>query len=414
MQPVRGMQDFLPKKMAKKQFVEDTCRRVFEKFGYSPMETPALEDFEVLAKKGTAGEAVKEEIYYFKDKSDREVGLRFDLTVPLARIIASNPAMEKPFKRYQIEKVWRYDKPQAARFREFTQADADIIGVKTIKAEFECIAMAAEILQELKIEGKIKVNNRKLLQDIAVANGVEEGQAKECFKCIDKLDKTGKKEVEGELERKGIDTKILGQLGKKFEQLEKEFSNSEGFLELKGLFALLKENNLMQFVEFDLSLARGLEYYTGTVFEVAANGPSVGGGGRYDDLVKSFGGVDTPACGISFGVERLLELIKEKTLIDYSADVFVAPFSKEFFSESLKFAQGLRAMGISTEIDLLESTISKNLYFASNKGIRFAIVLGEDEFAKKEFRLKNMKTGKEEKFNFSELEKLKKAVSKPI
>src|SRR3989338_7181921 len=141
MQPVRGMQDFFPKKMAKKQLIEDTCRRVFEKYGFSPMQTPALEDFEVLSKKGTAGEDVKEEIYYFKDKGGREVGLRFDLTVPLARIAASNPAMEKPFKRYQIEKVWRYDKQQANRFREFTQADVDIIGVKSAKAEFECIAV---------------------------------------------------------------------------------------------------------------------------------------------------------------------------------------------------------------------------------------------------------------------------------
>ncbi|MEK6941284.1 MAG: histidine--tRNA ligase, partial [archaeon] len=367
--------------MAKKQLIEDTCRRVFEKYGFSPMQTPALEDFEVLSKKGTAGEDVKEEIYYFKDKGDREIGLRFDLTVPLARIVASNPAMEKPFKRYQIEKVWRYDKPQASRYREFTQADADIIGVKSVKAEFECIAVAADILRELKISGKIKVNNRKLLEGVAVARGVAKEQAKECFRCLDKLGKIGKKNVEAELKRKGINAKILGQLSKSFAQIEKEFSASVGFLELKELFGLLEENGLMDFVVFDLSLARGLEYYTGTVFEVACDGPSIGGGGRYDGLIKAFGGVDSPACGISFGVERILELIDAKTTIESSTRVFVAPLSKEFFAKSLKFAQKLRALvpGIATEIDLLERSISKNLNFASNKGIPFVIVLGENE-----------------------------------
>ncbi|MBI2598545.1 MAG: histidine--tRNA ligase, partial [Candidatus Diapherotrites archaeon] len=344
------------------------------------MQTPALEDFAVLTKKGAGGETVKDEIYYFKDKSKRDVGLRFDLTVPLARIVAGNPAMEKPFKRYQIEKVWRYDRPQAGRYREFTQADADIIGVKSVKAEFECIAIAAEILRELKIDGKVKVNNRKLLEEIALASGVTKEQAKECFRCIDKLEKTGKKEVEKELKQKGIKTQILGQLSNSFKEIEKNFSNSNGFLELKELFELLEENSLMAFVEFDLGLARGLEYYTGTVFEVASSGPSIGGGGRYDDLVKNFGGIDSPAVGISFGVERILEIIKEKTLVESATMVFVAPISKEFFRPALKFVQKLRALGTPTEIDLLSRNISRNLFYASKKGIPYAIVLGEDEF----------------------------------
>lgn len=407
MKPVKGMQDFFPKRMRKKQFIEDVCRKVFEKYGFSAMQTPALEEYSLLSRKGTAGDDVKEEIYYFKDKAERELGMRFDLTVPLARIIAANPNIEKPFKRYQIEKVWRYDRPQASRFREFTQADADIIGVKSVKAEFECIAIAAEILTELGIKGKVKVNNRKLLEEVAVANGVGKTQAKECFRCLDKMDKIGKKAVEKDLKEQKIKTQILGQLGRNFSALKKDFSGSAGYLELEELFGLLKENNLEKFVEFDLSLARGLEYYTGTVFEVVSDGPSIGGGGRYDDLIKNFGGLDTPAVGISFGVERILELIKEKTVLNYSAKVFVAPVSKEFFKEALKFAQKIRALGVSAEIDLMERNISKNLYYASRKGIEFAIVLGEKEFKEKEFSLKNMRTGKEEKIGFEEIEKLK-------
>jgi len=407
MKPVKGMQDFFPKKMKKKQFIEDTCRGIFEKYGFSQMQTPALEEFSLLAKKDTAGEEIKNEIYYFKDKGEREVGLRFDLTVPLARIVASNPNIEKPFKRYQIEKVWRYDRPQASRFREFSQADADIIGVKSVKAEFECIAIAAELIKALNLNGKIVVNNRKLLEDVAIANGVEKKQAKDCFRCLDKLSKIGKEGVEKELKQIDINTQILGQLDKKFLELKKDFSRSAGFLELEELFSLLKENGFEKNVSFDLSLARGLEYYTGTVFEVVSDGPSIGGGGRYDDLIKDIGGIETSAVGISFGIERILELIKEKTVIPYSAKVFVAPISKEFFKESLKFAQKLRSLGINTEIDLLERSPSKNLYYASRKGIEFVVVLGEKEFGKKEFNLKNMKTGKEEKFGFSELEKLK-------
>ncbi|MDO8633760.1 MAG: histidine--tRNA ligase [archaeon] len=406
MKTVRGMQDFVGENARKKQFVEDTCRQVFESYGFEPLQTPALEELETLTKKDTAGTAIKDEIYFFNDKGGREIGLRFDLTVPLARVVASNPALKKPFKRYQIAQVWRYDRPQAKRWREFTQADADIIGSPLVSADFECVLIAVDVLKKLGVKGKIKVNNRKLLEDFAVACGVKKDQAKECFRCMDKLDKIGTKEVEKELKEKKIKTEIVAKLSCSIKELQKIIPSSEGLKEINELFSLAKKTGVEEFLEFDLSLARGLEYYTGNVFEVKSDGPSIGGGGRYDNLISDMGGAKVPAVGISFGVERVMELVKEKN--PNGTKVFIAPFSKDFFEPALLLCQKIRALGISTEIDLMNRNVSKSLEFASGKKIPFAIVFGENEEKEKAFNLKNMATGKQEKIRFNELEKLKK------
>lgn len=409
MKTVRGMQDFTGKEARKKQFVEDACRRVFEAYGFEPMQTPALEELETLTKKGSAGQAIVDEIYSFKDKGGRDLGMRFDLTVPLARVVASNPALKKPFKRYQIAPVWRYDRPQAGRFREFTQADADIIGSASISADLECALIAVDILKNLGVKGKIKVNNRKLLEDFSIACEVKKEQAKECFRCIDKLDKIGKKEVEKELREKGIDSKILGKLSCSLEDLKKIIPDSKGLMEINELFGLAKKAGIDGFLEFDLSLARGLEYYTGNVFEVKSSGPSIGGGGRYDALISDMGGGKVSAVGISFGVERVMELVEENG--GYGGTwVFIAPFSREFFSPALVLCQKIRALGISAEIDLMERSVSKSLEFAGGKKIPFIIVYGENEEKEKAFLLKNLQTGKQEKISFAELEKLKKLI----
>ena len=404
---VKGMQDFLPEQAAKKQLIEETFRKVFERYGFKPMETPALEDFSLLSKKGAAGEAIKEEIYYFKDKGNRELGMRFDLTVPLARVVASNPSMPKPFKRYQIEKVWRYDQPQQKRWREFTQADADIIGTGSILAEFEIIAMTIDALKELGLKGKVKVNDRRLLEEVALQSGVKKEQLAECFRSIDKLDKIGKQGVEKELKEKGINRQILGQLTADLNSLQKKAKTAAL---LKELFEMLKENGVEQFVQFDLSLARGLEYYTGIVFEVVVEGPSIGGGGRYDNLIESFGGQQTPAIGISFGVERILDLLENKTKLENKTLVFVAPLKEEFNGAALKLAQQIRSLGIGVEIDLMQRKVGKNMEYVNKEGIPFAIVLGEKEVKEKKFRLKEMKAGKETEIKMSELEKLAKTV----
>ncbi len=406
---VRGMRDFLPEQAVKKQFVEDVCRQVFENYGFLPLETPVVEEFKLLAKKGSGGEAIKDEIYYFKDKSERELGLRFDLTVPLARIVASNPQLPKPFKRYQIADVYRYDRPGASRYRKFTQADIDIVGSSSMLADFECIAAPIEILQKLGLKFKVRISNRNLLEEIAVCCGVEKESVKECFRCIDKLDKIGREGVAKELKEKGIASKILDTIEKNsIAEVVKKVKKKEGISELKELMALLKKAGLDKFVKIDLSLARGLEYYTGNVFEIAiANGPSIAGGGRYDNLVASYGGQQTPAVGISLGVDRILDILQDKLNPEAGTKIFVVPIGKEMQVPALELVQKIRALGINASMDLNSRGISKNLDYANKVGIPFVAILGEKELKKKEFSLKNMKTGKEQKVKIIDLKKLK-------
>ncbi|MDO8428935.1 MAG: histidine--tRNA ligase, partial [Candidatus Diapherotrites archaeon] len=318
-QTIKGMQDFLPERARKKKYIENICREVFVSYGFKPMETPALEYLETLTKKGGAGEAIVEEIYAFKDKAERDVGLRFDLTVPLARVVAANStSMSLPFKRYAIERVYRYDKPGEKRYREFTQADVDIIGSSSLLCELECLGIAVQICQKLKIDFEVVVNSRKLLESLAVACGIEKGKVNDCFRSIDKLDKIGKTGVEKELNEKGLNANILKWCAEKELSIVKKFlkekkANLDGVQELEQFMDLAKEISLEKFVCLDFSLARGLGYYTGLVFEVKVKqGPSIGGGGRYDQLISILGGQDLKACGISFGIDRILDTIESK------------------------------------------------------------------------------------------------------
>ena len=410
-QTVRGMRDFLPEQATKKQYIERVCRQVFESYGFQPLETPAVEGFELLAKKGSGGEAIKDEIYYFKDKGDRELGLRFDLTVPTARVVASNPNFQKPFKRYQIEKVWRYDRPQAQRYREFTQADYDIFGSQGAMADFEIIAVTVDVLKKLNLKGKVVVNDRRILEEIVEKNGVKKEQITDCFRSIDKLDKIGKDGVEKELKEKGINAKILGQLNLSLEKLEKELPSSVALQELKKVFALVKDAGIQEYVQFDLSLARGLEYYTGIVFEVKSGmGPSIGGGGRYDKLIETYGGRETPAIGSSFGIDRILDLLEKQLPVVSPAKIFLAAIGDENSAEVVKIAGKIRAQGVAVEVDLMQRSPSKNVEYANKKEIPFVAFVGEKEISAKELELKNLKTGKAIKVKLSEISKIAELV----
>ncbi len=403
---VRGMRDLLPEQAAKKEWIVDVCREVFRKYAFQPLETPIVEEFELLAKKGGAGDEIKNELYYFKDKSERELGLRFDLTVPLARFIASNPNIPKPFKRYQIGTAYRYDRPQAGRYREFSQADVDIVGTASMLAELEIIGVAAEVMKELGLKATIKINNRQVLEEIALRNGVKKAQIVDCFRCLDKLEKIGKQGVEKELEEKGIRAQILGQLlGKKIEELP----DCNGKTQLSELFGLLVETGISGNTVLDLSLTRGLEYYTGTVFEVSAGRMTVAGGGRYDNLIALYGGNATPAVGISFGVDRLIDVVPEKAGEKESKGVFIVPVGKTE-KQAAVLAATIRNAGIRCEIDLMGRSISKNLDFAGKKGYRLAIIVGENELKEKSVSLRDMKTGEQKRVSLnaiaSEIKKL--------
>ena len=295
MNTIKGTRDFLPEEMILRQQVLEKIKSIFEIFGFQPLETPALESWEVLSAKGAGGPEILKETYNFEDLGGRRVGLKFDLTVPLARVIASNPNVNLPFKRYQIERVWRYGDIAKDRFREFLQADIDIVGSESVLADAEIIACVISTLTELGFKDfKVRLNNIKILSALGKNAGVSEEKIKDMCIAIDKFNKIGKSGVEKELTEKGFskeatatiletvleNIKIKGEFD--FKELEKSAEYKEGFEELKQIISYLKSMKVEQKFEIDLSLARGLNYYTGPIFEVFAEEGigSIAGGGR--------------------------------------------------------------------------------------------------------------------------------------
>ncbi len=412
--PISGFPEWLPEYRAVELQWMDKIRRVFESYGFAPLETPIMEDLALLTAKGTGGQEIEKEVYAFEDQAQRKLGLRFDLTVPLGRVAASNPQLRKPFKRYEIGPVFRYDKPQAKRYRKFTQADADTLGTTSLLAEFECVAFALEIMQRLGLSAVVRINSRELLEKMALATGTEAGQIKDCFRCIDKADKFGWEGVEKEMKEKNLPTQILGLLRENsLERVEKALAekklDSLGLKQIRELLKMAEENGLSGKVKADLSLARGLEYYTGIVFEVAvAEGPSVGGGGRYDKLVELYGGQPTPAVGISFGIDRLLDTLEAQLPGPKETQVYVFAVGQELEPEALKIAQKLRGMGFRTELDLMQRSPSKNLEYAAAEKIPLAVFVGEKELKEKAVAVKDLRTGKQETLKLEKLAELKK------
>jgi histidyl-tRNA synthetase len=420
-QPPRGTRDFLPEEMIKRQYIISRITDVFEKWGFDSLETPAFEDWKLLAAKG--GEDIKNEIYYFKDKSNRELGLRFDFTVPLARLVASNPQLPKPFRRYQIGPVWRYDNPGAGRYREFWQADVDIVGAPAGEADALCIAVACDVMQALGFkEFSIRLNNRKIVEAFIISIGLK-NEVTNVLRSIDKLEKIGEKSVGEELKEKRVDIAKIKKImefvkSKSLDEVkkhaEKEELGKKGIQELEEIFDYLESFGFSEYVKFDASLVRGLEYYTGPVFEIGAGlNVSVGGGGRYDNLVESFGGKQTPATGISFGIDRLVLAMEEKKLFKTEktkTKVYIAPVADEAVKDAMQLAKKLISLGVPTEFDLMKRSLSKELDYANSKGIPFVIVLGEKEIRSGKIKLRDMKTGQEYEINLHEIEDVKKYV----
>lgn len=405
-QVVKGMRDFVQEQARKKQCIEEFCKQVFERYGYEPLQTPVVEDFSLLAAKGSAGEAIKEEIYYFKDKAERELGLRFDLTVPLARVVASNPSLQKPYKRYCIGQVYRYDKPQAKRYREFTQADVDIIGSGSLLSDFEILQIAVDVMRGLGLEFLIKVNNRQLLEEVAEKCGVPKENVKDCFRSIDKLDKIGLEGVKEELEGKGISAKLLEKIRDNSVEKVSKIVNGKSLEEISSLLELCKSNGLNE-ICFELSLARGLEYYTGNVFEIKIKeGPSVGGGGRYDKLIEVYGGQSTPAVGISFGIDRLYDALENTLKVNKRIELFVMPLSRNEWKAAIELSTELRKLGLKVELELMERSIKKSLEYATKKEIKYFIAIGENEVKNKMVKLKSLKEKTEMRLDITDYEKI--------
>ncbi|MCD6380843.1 MAG: histidine--tRNA ligase [Candidatus Odinarchaeota archaeon] len=432
-QPVRGMRDFLPEDMIKRQYVFDKIRSVFERFGFQPLETPAVEYLEILTAK--SGKDVEKQIYKFKDLGDRWVGLRFDLTVPLARVIASNPVFRRPFKRYCISRVWRYERPQSGRYREFWQADVDIVGVSDPVADSEVLATAIFALKELGLKDFIvRVNNRKVLEGLCEEVGIKDEEKKmEIFRTVDKLDRLGQEGVRKSLLEIGVEEESVNMImdairikGRGIESLSligEVLGNSnklflEGKEELEKLFEYLGYYGLCDNVIFDASLARGLDYYTGNIFEVYLSGyeriGSISGGGRYDKLIGMLCGRDIPAVGISLGVERIIDLMDRMGMFKLpkrKTSVFICYTKDDLLKYAIELSMRMRREGLNTDFDLLGRKLKDLLSYADKEDIPFLVILGEKEMKEGKVVLRYMMEKTQETVTFDEcLKKIKKSL----
>ncbi|MDI6839784.1 MAG: histidine--tRNA ligase [bacterium] len=406
---LKGMRDFLPDEMRRREYVINIIKNIFENYGFEPIETPAIEYFEILSGKNRYGEEEKL-IYKFKDRGKRDVSLRFDFTIPLARVIAMYPEISMPFMRYQIQPVWRADKPQYGRFREFYQCDVDIVGTNSMFAEAEILAMTDEIFSALGFkEFKTKVNNRKILEGICKYTGVEQNREFEVYRTIDKLERIGVVGIKEELKLRGIKSNVIEELldmlqaCKSLPELEQVLPQNDGLQELKSLFNYLEHFEVKkERFSFNPWLARGFDYYTGPIFETVVEEPKIGslaGGGRFDHLIGIFLGKEIPAVGITIGVERVIAVMEKLGMMPEfkpKVKVLVTQFDEASSGYSISIANELRELRIPTVVYTNFAKLSKQFKYANKQGIPYVIVAGPDELKREQITIKNMKTGKQQ------------------
>lgn len=443
----KGTRDFSPAEMTNRNYIFDTIKSIFRLYGFQPIETPAMENLSTLmGKYGEEGDKLLFKILNSGDfagnLNDQELlgrnsirltnkisekGLRYDLTVPFARFVVQyRNDISFPFKRYQIQPVWRADRPQKGRYREFYQCDVDIVGSDSLLNEMELVQIVDQVFSKLKINTIVKINNRKILAGIAEVIG-EKDRIVDITVAIDKLDKIGLEKVNEELLEKGISQSAVdklqpilhlsGSVSEKLTQLEKVIGHSEigknGIEEVRTLFAYLAALELTIEVELDLTLARGLNYYTGAIFEVKAKDVAMGsicGGGRYDDLTGIFGMPNVSGVGISFGADRIYDVLTQLQLfpsetVDSTKLMFVnfGPAEEAF---CLPVLAAVRKAGINAEIFPDKSKMGKQMTWANNKKIPFVAIVGENEMAEGKINLKNMLTGEQQLVDAKELIKI--------
>ncbi len=398
-------------------------REVYESYGFEPLDTPAFEYLEMLQIK--SGEDILNQVYAFKDKSDRELALRFEHTASTVRVVASHRELQKPFRRYIIGPTWRYERPTETRFREFLQADVDIFGVESSIADAEVISAVVEAFSRLGFEGfTIYLNDRRILKSIVELAGISSENSLDAIRAVDKIKKIGRDGVIEELREispyEEASIKLLDLVGLKGEPLEvigsakqmlKEYPEGvKGCEALEDLIKYAGAFGFAEYIEVELSLARGLDYYTGPIFEVFAKGyeeySSIAGGGRYDEIVELFGGEPTPATGVSFGVDRVTLILEAKGAfkdLSLGADVYVAPVNEDVVLKALEITQGLRQAGISTIVDLMGRRLGKQFEYADKKGVPTVVVVGEKDLAEGSVTVRDMKTGDQKKVKIEEL-----------
>ncbi len=465
--PARGMRDFLPAAIRRREYVINIIKSVYESYGFEPLETPAVENIETLT--GKYGEEGNQLIYKILKRGEgaatgeADLALRYDLTVPLARVVANHKNdLPKFFKRYQIQPVWRADRPARGRYREFYQCDADAIGSSSMIVEAELCAAVSEILEKLGFDDfVIRVNHREILRGILNAAEILAEKYTEALVAIDKLDKITREGVENEFRFKGINDEsglrvldvldninnltvgfekqplremnnffnslnlrkdlVTSMMQSKFpkkidyvrvlngiiisnlKEFVKEETNAISALKDLNVFLVTSSNKFSEKIRIDPSLARGLSYYTGAIFEI--NVPdlagSLGGGGRYDGLIGMFGKEQIPACGFSLGLERIIVVMEERGMFppelqNNSADVLVTIWNEDAIGESLKLANDLRAEGLRVLVYPEVDKLGKQFKYADSIGVKYVCVLGESEIAENKAALKNMQTGEQE------------------
>jgi histidyl-tRNA synthetase len=441
-QPARGMRDFLPADVRKREYVIGVIKQVYERYGFEPLETPAVENIETLM--GKYGEEGNQLIFKILKRGEHEksgqadLALRYDLTVPLARVVAQyQNELPKFFKRYQIQPVWRADRPARGRFREFYQCDVDVLGSKSMVVEAELVSAASDALLALGFSGfVIRVNHRQVLAGILEQAGVAPDKHSDALIALDKMDKAGAEGVARELNARGINGEAavklmrffegvtgaeraagfadLGKpgteraafnsdiLGRLVEFIGAHETGSKGVDELRQILQFAKAAGVEKRIKLDPTLARGLSYYTGAIIEinVADLAGSLGGGGRYDNLVGLFLGKDVPACGFSLGLERIIVVMTEREmfppeLASSPADVMVTIWNEESFGESLALATELRSQGLRVDLYPETDKMGKQFKYASSRSISFVAIVGDDERARGEVAIKDLRSGEQ-------------------
>ncbi|HKG78525.1 MAG TPA: histidine--tRNA ligase [Pyrinomonadaceae bacterium] len=438
-QPARGMRDYLPEDVRKREYVIGVIKDVYERFGFEPLETPAVENIETLM--GKYGEEGNQLIFKILKRGvhegtgEADLALRYDLTVPLARVVAEyRDKLPKFFKRYQIQPVWRADRPARGRFREFYQCDVDVLGSRSMVVEAEICAAASEVLVKLGFHDFcVRLNHRKALTGILAVAGVALDKHDATLVALDKLDKIGSEGVKKEFASRGVDetagdrllnffsdlnsleraAEIAAEdnpqqalnravLGRMVEFVGPNELGAQGVDELQSILDFAEAAGISHRLKIDPSLARGLSYYTGAIMEINVKdlSGSLGGGGRYDNLVGMFLGQDIPACGFSLGLERILVVMSEKDMFparlsSSPADVMVAIWNKDSISQSIELAHELRAAGLRVDLYPEADKLGKQFKYASALGVPFVAILGEEESAKGQVALKDMRTGEQ-------------------
>ncbi len=427
-QNVKGGYDFLPKEQRIRNYINNILKDTFERYGYQPIETPILCYFDMLAGKYDDNNDILKEIYKLTDQGERQLGLRYDLTVPFAKFIALNKNNIKyPFKRYEINKVFRDGPVKVGRDREFTQCDVDVVGLSGEIIEAELISLYVEAFNKLQIPIIIKYNSRKLMSGLILESGIKEELISSTITIIDKITKLTDEEITKYFLDIGLNSKQITKLLEYFKldlkELTKRFKKTnniillEGINEINNLTKYLRKLKLLKYTVFTPSLARGQDYYTGNVFEVYESTGrltgSIGGGGRYDKMITNFidDGNTYPATGISFGLTSIFALLKDREDLnkETNLDIFVIPMNTPI--ESLKIVNKLRTMGFKVDIEMENKKIKKSLDYANKEKIPYVIIIGEDEIKNKYLKLKSMSDGNEYLINFNNLDKIKSIIN---